>query len=699
MDEPEAPALTSDEMEALKIAGELIDAGVPIFAAAPNPNRPGSYYLPKEWEKTVPSRTWLDRWRPGWALAAVGGHAADFLDIDPRNGGRESEKELRLQGQFPRSFGEQSTPSGGTHHLISSTGERKRTNFMPGLDLQSGGSEPDQKGTHGRGFVYIAPTVRPSKAPETLGELHPYRWVRPPELELLDDFRGSDDSLDGLVARVVAHRYREPEPAVRVDVTLSPFLQASQAVAGGQREFSLAEAEAYCTPTLVKLRNAQVGGIEDACNDAAVMLSHFVPAFWSVDQAYAVLSDMLSHTAYDAGGVSDWTVEKFRAVLDGTRPPASDWKAVRKPETVAPGQPLPAATADEVDALLAEMLTADQLIDQPPPRFLVKGLLNLDSTAWVIGAPGSKKSFVMLDLAAHVARGMPWRERKIQQGPVVMIVAEGAAGMSTRVKAWQKTYGRIGEADAFRVLPRPVQVTDSARWSVLVEACRRLGPVLVVIDTQARVTVGLEENSAKDMGIFIDAAERIRQATGACVAVVHHTGRSGGDARGSSAIDGAQYTELKVVRQDALTGVLRVEKQKDLAEVPEIPLYFDRVVVGTDEDGDEIASLVLAPSNAYRAHAGQGETPEQWQVESIPLGQMILRVYSDHGGETRGLTKAEARSVVVERFYGGVTTRLHKSTWNTGFNRLVDSGKIVTIGGGRFVTDHIAAAIETEDAD
>ena len=31
-----------------------------------------------------------------------------------------------------------------------------------------------------------------------------------------------------------------------------------------------------------------------------------------------------------------------------------------------------------------------------------------------------------------------------------------------------------------------------------------------------------------------------------CVLTVHHTGRSGGDARGSSAIDGAQTTELKV---------------------------------------------------------------------------------------------------------------------------------------------------------
>ncbi|HEY6924946.1 MAG TPA: AAA family ATPase, partial [Steroidobacteraceae bacterium] len=146
-------------------------------------------------------------------------------------------------------------------------------------------------------------------------------------------------------------------------------------------------------------------------------------------------------------------------------------------------------------------------------------------------------------------------------------------------------------------------------WQVLVEACRRIKPVFVVIDTQARVTVGMEENSAKEMGVFIEAAERIRQATGACVGVVHHTGRAGGDARGSSAIDGAQSTELKVVRQDALTGVLKVEKQKDLPEREDMPLFFQSVSLGQDGDGDEVTSLVLLESNTFRAAAGAG-TPE-----------------------------------------------------------------------------------------
>lgn len=655
--------VTPQQTEALKIAEELIEAGVPVFAAAPNPDQPGGYYLPRAWQLTAAgSRAALEQWRPGWGLGAVGGHTADFLDFDPRNGGLESGKELKLQGQMPRAYGVQRTPSGGTHLIITPTGERKATGFMPGVDLQAGAGQPDEHGGYGRGFVWIAPTVRPSKAPETLGQLRPYVWERHPDLDYLAEYSGADDTLDGVLARVAAHRIMKPrESALSAPTAGASQLFGALAWSGvAARDFTEAEAQTFCAPHLEALEQARIGEIEEHANRAAAALSHFVPAIWTPDFAFAVLSASLAVTDYDPSHpASTWTVEKFRPVLDGRRPPLDNWKAARKVTAaeaagafgaVAAGPvALPASpqeAQDMVDALLAEMLTPDQIGDQPAPRALIKGLLNLDSCAWVIGAPGSKKSFVVLDMAAHVVRGMPWQGLKVHQGPAVLIVAEGAGGMSNRIKAWQKTYGRIG--DQMRILPRPVQVSDVAAWQVLVEACRRLEPVLVVIDTQARVTVGLEENSAKEMGVFVEAAERIRAATGACVMPVHHTGRAGGDARGSSALDGAQGTELKVVRQDGMTGVLKVEKQKDLEERPEMPLHFDRVVVGVDEDGEDVASLVLLEAGAFRDLAGRGE--EAGPRVYVPTfhdkdlwKQRILDALWLHAPEG-GMTKEELRA-------------------------------------------------------
>jgi hypothetical protein len=697
-----AEPVTPEHQYGLDIARRLIKAGVPVFAAPPCPGqecgRAGhgdgrhEYDLPVGWQKTVASEVWLERWQPGWALAAVGGVRADFIDEDPRHGGDGSRAELISLGQWPRVFGVQKTPSGGAHYLISPLGEREANGFMPGLDYQGG--MPD--GTS-RAFVWIAPTVRRSKAEETLGQLRGYEWVVEPDLVMLEEFAGSDDSGEGLVARLHAHRApRTRESALS---SASGVTQLFGPAPFGLREYTLAEAFAFCAPAVDALRQAPRGTIEETANATAAALSHFVPAFWSVDEAYGFLLSSLAETDYDPSHpASGWTADKFRAVLDGSRPVADPWVAARRVSpaeaaaafgqaeqvTAVPGSPEEAEAM--VDALLAEMLTPDELSERPAPKALVKGLLTLDSIAWVIGAPGSKKSFVVLDMAAHVVRGELWQGLKVHRGPVVMIVAEGAGGMSTRVRAYQQKHGPIGAG--MRVLPRPVQVSDVTGWQVLVEACRRLEPVLVVVDTQARVTVGLEENSARDMGVFIAAAERIRQATGACVMVVHHTGRAGGDARGSSAIDGAQGTELKVVRQDAMTGVLRVEKQKDLQERPEMPLYFERVVVGVDEDGDEVSSLVLLEANAFQDAQRAVPVQEEYERESLSVKEMIVRVLTENG-EDLGITSAVTRRIVVERFFGQDPKRVRDSTWTTSWGRAAKDPRVIQVQ-QRLVRDPLA---------
>lgn len=382
-------------------------------------------------------------------------------------------------------------------------------------------------------------------------------------------------------------------------------------------------------------------------------------------------AEPLGWTELDA---ADWdkidrTIERW---CDGLVEDA--WVATRVPD---------AAPDDAVAALIAEMLTVDQMVDRPAPQYLIKGLLNLDSESWVIGEPGCKKSFVVMDQAIHVVKGMEWRGHKVTQGPVVMIVAEGAGGVSTRIKAWQQEYGPIG--DGLYMLPRPVQATNAGAWDVLAAACARLGAVMVVLDTQARVTVGLKENDATDMGVYTHAVSTLRAATGACVLTIHHTGRDGGNARGSSAIDGAQDTELKVVKADALTGRLVTEKQKNMSEAPDVPLSFKSVQVGVDEDGDPITSLVLVPQNAFADAAG-GQEPEQWVASSLSVSQMVLTVLKDHGLD-RGITKPEAHALVIERFQGGDRSRLHKSTWHTAWNRALIHEGVIGTGGGRFTFD------------
>lgn len=738
----EATSLSSDlsaeQTEALRIAGELIDAGAPVFAAklcpevlgevCPIGERYGAhgvagFHLPNKWQLTVPSRVWLERWRPGDALAVVGGHVLDVIDEDPRAGGDVSVAEMKAAGQWPRVFGIAETPSGGRHHVISPTGEPECNGFMPGLDLQSGA--PDGRS---RAFAFIAPTVKASKVDGSPGM---YRWVKPPELDMLAEFV-QDDSLEGLLARVSAARRKggaRSEPKAGASADPGPFATPSSAgragaaaatgaEPGGQgRAFTRQEAEAFLRPVLMDVAAATVGGIEEAANRAAVALSHFVPAFFSVDEAMALLRRQLSFTAYDESHpASAWTAEKFRPVLDGRRPVADPWVASERAPSLhaVTSIDVPSDGIDSVDAvsaLIAEMLSAQEIAERPPPRPLIKGLLNFDSESWIIGPPGSKKSFVAMDMAAHVATGKPWQGIKTAQADVIMIVAEGAGGMPPRIKAWERRYGPMG--GRIRFLPRPVQAADVKAWAVLVEACRQLAPGMVVVDTQARNTVGLDENNATEIGIYLEAVRALREATRACVLTIHHTGRKGGDARGSSAIDGAQHTELKVESQ-GLSGRLSTEKQKDMDAMAPLRLLFEMIEVGIDDEGEPVTSLVLDPDAWSKAEAEASEggqedlsrirEPEAWTYALFdhPLSHMkrrILQALKDLAGSA-GRTEEKIQNSVAERWYGGGVGRIKGSIntqdWNKHWTGVKDAtwseGKVVIPGedgGWRISPDYL----------
>lgn len=714
---PETQDVVSPEQQqALDIARHMIDAGIPIFAAPPCPSASGGqceraghtsgkeeYDLPPKWQLTVPSSVWLDRWRPGWALAAVGGHAADFLDEDPRNGGTASVQELQAAGHLPQAYGVAATPSGGTHLIIKPLGERKGE-ALPGLDYQGG----QQDGT-GRGFVWIAPTVKRSKVD---GERRAYVWTQEPDLEWLAD-SANDESGQPLADRLRAARARQAP-------TTAPDER-------GLKEFTETQARAFCDITLKALAAAEIGQIEDRANAAAVQLSHFVPDFWSEEVAFKVLMSHLEQTAYDPEGPSSWTADKFHAVLSGERQRAPrDWKAVRVPDAaaIAAGtEEAPQPAEDAVEALLAEMLSLKEVASRPPKKALVRGLLHLDSEAWLIGEPGSRKSFVALDLAMAVARGAMWQGMQTVQSEVVIIAAEGAGGLGNRIRAWEKRYGTL--PDSVHILPRPVQAIDQAAWGVLVEACRRVRPGLVIGDTQARLTVGLEENSAKEMGIYIHAIGRVREATGACVLSVHHTGRDGGNARGSSAIDGAQDTELKVTASKSrpLTGELLVDKQKDLEMLPALPLRFERVDLGEDVEGVAQSSLVLLAPDAWREAEANGSEamiepgqevtirePGQWAWDHFSHNmhsteRRILQAFADLYSEGQGHTESKIQGVIRERWFGGrpvnkqgKTGHLKAATWEKAWGRVLalrtaeGEPVVANVGGQRWAINPLAGS-------
>lgn len=72
------------------------------------------------------------------------------------------------------------------------------------------------------------------------------------------------------------------------------------------------------------------------------------------------------------------------------------------------------------------------------PRDLIKGLVPNPGLTILYGQPKVGKSFVAFDMAMHVAMGRDYCGRRVMQGPVIYIAAEGEHGFRARVAAFRR---------------------------------------------------------------------------------------------------------------------------------------------------------------------------------------------------------------------------------------------------------------------
>lgn len=264
-------------------------------------------------------------------------------------------------------------------------------------------------------------------------------------------------------------------------------------------------------------------------------------------------------------------------------------------------------------------IEASNLHTIAPPRWLLHDLLVTDSLAMLFGASGVGKSFLVTDWAMTVATGVigtacTWADG----GPVVYVAAEGAAGMRRRLEAWRAHHKSalnrrcVPVDDPFVVVPEAVDLGDSTAVDRMATALVEVRPSLIVIDTLARCSPGLDENSARDMGTVVAHLDRLRQASGACVLVVHHSGKDGtAGARGSSVLRAAVDAEI------ALVGArVEVRKQKDAPEAEPFSVALvpegDSAVMTLGDGAGALGGRVL--DALQRIDVPEGVSPRDWQA-------------------------------------------------------------------------------------
>jgi len=230
----------------------------------------------------------------------------------------------------------------------------------------------------------------------------------------------------------------------------------------------------------------------------------------------------------------------------------------------------------------------------------VEGLLTTSSLAVVYGEPGSGKTFWVLDICLHVAAGLTWQGRAVEQGVVFYLALEGGAGIRNRIAAARQELG-LPDSTALVLIQQPVDMchsdTDQVRIVNTVAAISaQLGlPVrLIVIDTLARAMAGGNENSPEDMGALVATADAVRHATGACVLYIHHSGKDvARGTRGHSSLKGATDTEIEVTRADDGSSIATVTRQRDLDTDGRFAFRLKSVALGDNARGKPVTSCVV----------------------------------------------------------------------------------------------------------
>ena len=264
-----------------------------------------------------------------------------------------------------------------------------------------------------------------------------------------------------------------------------------------------------------------------------------------------------------------------------------------------PPLPLSVAFADE----LPEAFT--------PPDELVEGVLTAGDGSVLYGDSNSGKTFLMIDMACAVGRGVDWMGRKTEPGLVVYLAAESPASVRSRLQAYQKHHGvRVPN---FAIVQSPIDLFDGdADTDKVIQVVRQSEQQrgqkarLIIGDTLARLSAGANENAGQDMGLVVRRFDKIRTECKAHFCLIHHSGKSAAaGARGWSGVRAAVDTEIEI--SDSPTGrCCEITKQRDLSTKGErIGFKLEAVTLGLSKWGSPATSCVVVAADAPVKQTGK----------------------------------------------------------------------------------------------
>ena len=608
------------------------------------------------------------------------GEASGFfvLDLDCKNGAQGLEWLAAHEHRLPQTRRHR-TRSGGVHLLFAMpTGRTIRNSASrvgPGVDVRGSGGyiiAPPSDGydvvdacTIAEAPAWLLDLIDPPVAPRVQSAIaNNTRDLAPPR-QSIDGTRYGLQALDNECQAILS-----AADGAKHDTLNRAAFSIGGLVAAGELAEGLA---------LHALASA-LAGIASRCEDYPAAQKTLGAAF---------RAGMAKPRQAPAPMIRRTIVEEYMPRAD--EPPPLDqapdhWSAEPDPEPPAPevervapdapGTGLPLVYFEDVEPAL----TGEDFLE---------GVLIRAAMSVFYGPSNCGKTFFACDLALHVAYGKTWNGREVTQGGVIYCAMEGAHGIRNRVTAWARHYGLEGAPIPFAIIPVALNLQDpEADTSRLIEAIQtaaaKMGqPVaLVVMDTLSRAMAGGNENSPEDMGALVMNSDRIRQATGAHVTWIHHSGKDQAQgARGHSLLRAATDTEIEISRLDSNSpSTARVTKQRELEIDGVWTFSLERVELGTNHRGKPVTSCIVTPAETMaqeaRASLTNGESMALRILHDVMASQPVQPPYQ---ASQAGVQSAASKHAWREAFFARSTADSHeakKKAFNRAAEGLSQKGKI-----------------------
>lgn len=448
-------SIPSDVSDALSDARILAEMGVPLFTARLKPN--GDPLPPNGWERTRPSVAVANRFRPSRqsALCAVTGIEFDVLDIDPRNGGDKSIQQLSetLGENGPEIYWRVKTPSGGMHLYIARLGIGTHTGFMPGLDLKGGREDGSS-----RGFVFLPPTIRPSKVTGKLGT-----------------YRGTSDSGPSDAEPKRCH-------------ALAAYIEEHNATG---RDF----AGAFRRNPPNSLRQACLDAEAGDQRNALLRYVHELErrGYEREDIISVVMGLTLEMPCYNSS--RPWTEKDIRGLLHHS------------------GRVIPDAAPGELDGLEGPITAGlvRSMAELSPERisWLWPGYLAFREFTIMDGEKGNGKSFIVDDWAARASRGQPMPGSEFSTEPISVIIFTDEGHLESTTLPRLMAAG----ADLKRVfapkLGKPKRAKGNSEWELaLPHGAAMMEKMIRESDAQLAIWDPITDFLGEDINSHNDASVR-----------------------------------------------------------------------------------------------------------------------------------------------------------------------------------------------